>query len=669
MTLQDLCLQVEIQKLLDEQRSVQDLKKQQFELELEGKRKLLDDELRKKADDLDQKEAEITHLEEKLRKREQVLENKSDRVKEKEKDMGAKVKLLKEKEKSTKVEEKNLVLIKKELVSEKESLQVLKDELEKMKADIGQKQLQIHEETETLRIIDADRKELIRLQNELKEEIEKCIVKKELLLKEGEDLKQDRKKFEEEWEALDEKRAVIARDMQQLEEEKDMLGKMGHIEEERLQNEKIATEDYIRRELEALELEKESFAANLRHDESVLNEKYRNDHDQLQREFEALRRDLEIDMLKKQEEMEKSLQEKERVFEVEKDGALRDINNQKEKVMKEIEDMRSERNIIEREQQDIALNRKHLEEQQIEMRKDIDELVMLSKKLKDQRESFLQQRGRFLAFIERLKKCKECGDFASSFMLSDLQLTETEHNEGSPLPGMGDELLEKVSSYGTMLGRSPTDIGLKSSESDGRVSWLRKCTSKILHFSPTRTKQLASQRSDRPVVFEEKTEEPTVAEKIAPNTFVGEEQCIEVATLVDLQTDEVGRKQEVIEDSQQSEQRINGQKPGKTPRGRPRRTRSVKAVVEDAAVILGKTPEIAFNSEERRKEAGIDENRVARKRSLAQSSIMTGSELDADGSEGHSESVTVGGRRKRRQTVAPLQNPREKRYNLRRHKT
>ena len=95
---------MEIQKLLDEQRIALDLKNQQFESELEGRRRLLDEEMRKKSDDLDEKEAEITHMEEKLRKREQGLENKSDRVKEKEKDVEAKLKLLKEKEKNMKKE-------------------------------------------------------------------------------------------------------------------------------------------------------------------------------------------------------------------------------------------------------------------------------------------------------------------------------------------------------------------------------------------------------------------------------------------------------------------------------------------------------------------------------------------------------------------------------------
>nr|XP_027095805.1 protein CROWDED NUCLEI 2 [Coffea arabica] len=673
---------VEIQKLLDEQRIALDLKNQQFESELEGRRRLLDEEMRKKSDDLDEKEAEITHMEEKLRKREQGLENKSDRVKEKEKDVEAKLKLLKEKEKNMKKEEKNLDLVKEEIISEKESLLVLKDELKKMEVEISQKQLDIHVESERLKVIDAERREYARLQTELKEEIEKCRLKKELLLKEGEDLKQDRKKFEEGWEALDEKRAAVTAELQQLTEEKQMFEKLQHSEEDRLRNERIANEDYIRRELEVIKLEKESFAANMRYEESVLSDKYRNERDQLQRDFEARRMNLETDMLKKQEEMEKSLQEKRREFELERETELSNINYQKEEVKKELEYLSSERFSFEREKQDIVSNREQLKKQQLEMQKDIDELVMLIEKLKDQRGRFVQQRSQFLAFVERLKNCKSCGDFVRDYVLSDL--AEIEHNEASA-PPMEDELLEKVSSYGTKVGRSPTETDLKSSGSGGRVSWLQKCTSRLFNLSPKTIKHLGPQNLeqtvfDRPLFVDGKTEGSSmdfIAKTAAPSTFEGADQSLEVAASGDNLSNVEGRIQQVTEDSQHTERRSGQQRPEKKTRGRPRRTHSVKAVVEDAAVILGNMPNGPIIHEEQQKNAINDESRAelsladktARKRTRAQSSIMTGGELEADGSEGHSESVTAGGRRKRRQTVTPLQNPGEKRYNLRRHKT
>jgi hypothetical protein len=75
-------------------------------------------------------------------------------------------------------------------------------------------------------------------------------------LREGEDLKQDRMKFEQEWEVLDENRAAFARELQQIVEEKEMLEKLRRFEDDKLKNEKLATEEYIQRELEAIRLEK-----------------------------------------------------------------------------------------------------------------------------------------------------------------------------------------------------------------------------------------------------------------------------------------------------------------------------------------------------------------------------------------------------------------------------
>ncbi|KAK4489455.1 hypothetical protein RD792_005264 [Penstemon davidsonii] len=644
---------VEIQKLLDEQRSTLDIKKQEFELEMEDKRKLVEEEMKVKLDKLDQKAIDINHMEDKLRIRAQTLEKKLDRVDEKEKNIALKLQDLKQKEKSLKDAEKNIEFQRKEVVSEKESLHSLKDELEKTNAEITRNKLQIIEETAKLEITDAERKDHIHLQMQLKEEIERYQRQNELLFKESENLKQDRKKIEEDWEALDEKRADLDRDSKQLEQEKKMIEKLKNTVEKQLKEDKLATEDHIKKELEALRVEKDLFAARMKHEQSELTEKAQDDHNQLLNDFEIRRRDLEADMLNKQEEMERDFQEREREFvdKTEKEHSI--IRRWKEDVQKEMEDVRAEQRRLDKDKQNIALNKQQLEEQQQEMQKDISELDVLMEKLKLQRQQFIKERSRFLTLTETLKSCQKCGNMVRDHV-SDLQITELDDKEA-----LGEEI--------------PGEIGLKSTGSGGRVSWLiQKCTPKF--FSPNKKVQdVPTQNLDRALL----DTLVNVAENVGePSTVVDN-----VARAEDTLQESHG-VQEAPEVSQQSELR-NRRKSSRKPKGvRIVRTHSVKSVVEEAEAFLGKdlksieeqnkdsTASVIEESRENSSVAVKAAGNIKKKRTRPQSSRMTGNE-DADDSEGCSESVTAGSRRKRRQTgAAPtVQTPVEPRYNLRRHKT
>ncbi|CAA0820166.1 Protein CROWDED NUCLEI 1 [Striga hermonthica] len=627
---------VEIQNILDEHRTSLALKEQKFSLEMEEKRKLFEDEHKVQLDDLDKKAIEINHMEEKLRKREQALEKKSDRVKEKEKDIESKLKDLKEKDKALKLEEKNQEKFRKEIVSEKESLEALKDELERIRSENNQKQLQIQEETKNLSIVDEERKEHDRLIRNLRQEIEKYKHMKELVCKERDELKVDRKKFEGEWEALDEKRAELVKDIRQLEQEKIMVEKSKDSVHKQLEEKRTAIDAYIKSEEEKISLERESFDARMRHEQSELSEKARLEHKQLIEEFEIRKRDLETNMLKKREEMERTLQEKEREFEEKKERENYHITSLKELVEKEMDNVNLEKNRLEKERQNNEFNKQQFEDQQLEIQKDINELALLSQRLKLQREQFRKEQRQFTLLIDVLKNCQNCGDMARDYLLSDFNNSE--------LDGEDESLLfEKVAAYKLNAQKKPDLLDSKSSGSGGRISWLlRKCTPKFL--SPTkRVQDLPSQNLDQLL------SEAEVSEKAGPSVPAG--TTVEVEVSEELSKD---RRKYVR----------------KTAKDGIHRTRSVKAVVKDAEAFLGRKSGVEGQKEEIRGDSTITRKRSRQAQAQAQSSKMTsGTEDGGYESESRSESVTAGGgRRKRHQTGTPaVQNAGKQRYNLRRH--
>eukprot|EP00257_Ricinus_communis_P019107 XP_015577994.1 protein CROWDED NUCLEI 3 [Ricinus communis] len=674
---------MEIQELLDEHRATLVAKRQELELELEERRKILDEELRSKVEALGQREVEVLHGEEKLRKREQALDKKAERVKEKEKDLDMKLKNAKEKEKSMKAEQKKLELEQKTLLAERDSLQNLKDDCEKIRSEISNQEQQIGEKSENLKLTNDERLEHLRLQAELKQELEKCRHQEEYILKEAEELKEERKNFEKELEVLEEKRAQLSKELNEITEEREKFKQLQYTMEERLKKEENAMKEYTQKELETVRVEKEYFEMRKRNEQQVISKQAKTEHDQMVQDFESQRSTFEADLVSRREEMEKGLRERERAFQLQRDRELKEINYSKEAAQKELEEIRIERHVIEKEKQEVAKNKEELDGQQFGMRKDIDELVMLSNKLRDQREQVIRERNHFLAFVEKHKSCKNCGDVTAEFILSDLLPPDMEDRKILLLQERADELRDVQDSPGALnVKKSQGELDLNSQEC---VSWFRKCTSKIFSISPKKIEQVLA-----PVLAEEKTDAlGTLARKEASRNGVpGDESRPSFGTTHDsveiqqLQFDSIkvegdgnsisfddhSNVDSKVEDSGPSKLKSSQRKPGKRRKGGLNRTRSVKAVVEDAKLFLGKSAEEPeYISDESRGISTHTEklaSNIPRKRERTPAE----SEQNAGDSEGFSDSVTTGGRRKRRQMVVPTITPGQKRYNLRRHK-
>ncbi|CAN1126209.1 Protein CROWDED NUCLEI 1 [Linum perenne] len=670
---------VEIQRLIDEHTATLDAKKLEFEIETEERRNSLDEELKSKVLEVERKEAEVEHHEAKVRKRELALDKRLDKIKEKEKEVESKSKALKEREKAIKSEEKNLMVVKTQLQSDEEELLNLKAELENLKATNEQQLLEIREEKVKLQISEDEKSEYARLQAELKEETEKCRFREELLLKEAEDLKQQKENFEREWLELDVKKAEIERALKKVKEQMENFEKQKLIEEERINHDRQSMDYYIKREFESLELAKESFKSKMEHELSMSTEKAQSDRNIMLHDIELQKSEIENSLQLKQEETIKHLQEKERLFEEEKERELKNLNYLRGVARREMEELKIERLRMEKDRQELFENKKHLQEQQVEIRDDIGKLGDLSRKLKDHREVFSKEKERFIAFVEQNKDCKNCGEITSQFVLSDL-ITSREIENVDILPvsrPSGSENLKLVASGRLEAEKSPT-----VSHAVTPVSWLRKCTTKIFQFSPLKRIDLVgdltegapdingTETSNRLDVFEDEQE---LSLSYANDSLGGDQRVYtgteEPSATQDLSTENQSninsKSLELQEISESSD--LNGGQGRNKRRVKVNKTRSVKAVVEELNMAED-SGRLQCGSHEESTLADKGTPKKGKKRSRTQTSQTRTVEHDGNVSDEHSGSTVAGKRRKRRQKVSSVQVPGEARYNLRRPK-
>jgi hypothetical protein len=439
----------------------------------------------------------------------------------------------------------------------------------------------------------------------------------------------------------------------------------------------------------------------MEHERSVMAEKAQNERNQMLHSIEMQKTELENELQKRQEEMDRLLQEKEKLFEEEREREFKNINFLRDVARREMEDMKLERLRIEKEKQEVDEKKRHLQEQQIEMREDIDKLGNLSRKLKDHREQFIKEKERFIVFVEQNKGCKNCGELTSEFVLSDLiSSQEIEKADALPTSKLVNNHVTTDDGNPAASEKHDSEMSPTLAHSVSPVSWLRKCTSKILKFSagkriepaalqnltdgtPLSGEQVNAEEMSKRLDFTENEPELSFAivndsldaQRVLSDTSIREVEAGHDLSIND-QSNNNGTAPEIQEDSQPSGLKHD---PQPRKRGRPRvsRTRSVKEVVQDAKALLGGALELNeaedsghLKSESRDESSLADKGgpRNARKRNRTQTSQISVSDRYGDDSEGHSDSVTAGDRRKRRQKVVPNQTQGQTQYNLRRRK-
>lgn len=710
----------ELQKLLDEHKAVMDRKKNNFEAELAMKKRSLDEEVKNHIDILDKDKNLVRIKEEQLLEREKLLEVEVNELKNKEKDLDSKSKALRNWEDSLKAEEKLLQEEKKELLGESNKVEASRVKLHNEKVALEAEVQKIIFEKENLKLTQEERKLHLKLQTELKLEKSEYQMMMESLEKQKEALRQEKETFERDWEVLDEKRVAFEEDKKKLSAEREKFEKWRHNEEERLKTQGLESRAGIQRELEDLRMKKETFEKMMEQERCGSHAEVDRERADMSREFELLMHKLEMNMQRKQDDVEKQFQQKKNEFESWREVELRRINSLNESNDFKLSRMKMEQSQLLREKEEFSDQRLKFEVDRLEIQKDVDNLLQLSKNLKDQRKEFSKEREMFLSAADKWKTCHNCGVPISNFELLDFQpLGGTEDSEGL-LPNHSDGFLEEHVKGGSTSMSNGGPVAGSSNSSSHMKHWLQRCAD-LFKMSPKKD-MLPPTEDHTEASFDERLDiaasEDARCEPAPSASFENQMVNVDTGGVV---TGEVGgvdnaeddtetsfgvagssmevvrihsnistqRIVEVTDDESNemkgfsmhpendaqpasSKQRTRRQ-PSRKAKSKPiHRTHSVKSVVEEAKAILGQDSELKI-AEQHNNDAKVfqtipDENqKVQIKQELTNKGRKRRlREVEHVDSEPHHESMSIGGRLKKRQTSSQSTARGDKRYNLRR---
>ncbi|KAH9609023.1 hypothetical protein KSS87_004031 [Heliosperma pusillum] len=476
----------ELQKVLAEQEIALTHKREEFEAELMGKQKAVDEDIEKKRRAWELRELDLQQREDLILEKEQNLDVQSRVIADKGKDLAEKMKSVQERECNLNKSENEVELTKILLQKEREGIDKAKINLEHSLVSLELEKNQISEERMKLELLKSETSELFVLEAKLKEEIDRIRAQKQQLDAEAEKLSIEKAKFESEWEFIDVKREELQREEDRIAEERVLISKFLKEERDNLNTEKEALREQYKQDLESLIHDREAFMSESQRERTDWFSKFQKERADFLLEIEFRKRELDDCVNKRREDIETLLREKDRTFEEDKKKDLQHILSLKEDLIKEQERVAVALKKLETEKLEIKLDREQRDKAWAELQHLIEELHMQRLKLKKQRELLHDDRENIHSQIEQLKKLEDVNvDFDT---IVD-PYTQKACIESTP------QVSIQVPPYEQTHKLLPAE-DIQNVEGDSpptaNVSWLKKCASLLFKHPSEENKQTES---------------------------------------------------------------------------------------------------------------------------------------------------------------------------------
>ncbi|XP_074294304.1 nuclear matrix constituent protein 1b-like [Silene latifolia] len=466
-----------IQKVLADQEIALKRRRDEFDVELLAKQKLVDEDIEKKRRVWELRELDLNQREDSIIEKEQNLEVQSRVIANKSEDLAENMKNMQEREYHLNRSETQVELTKSLLQQEREEINKLKVELENSLISLKEEKKQISEEKMRFEVMKRETGELSVLETKLKEEIDLIRAQKQQLDSEAEKLKVEKAKFETEWEFIDVKREELCREEERIAVERVVIENFLKDQRDSLNLEKEALREKFKRDLESLNHDRETLMSESQHERSDWFSNFQKEQADMLLEIECRKRELEDSVNKQREDIQSYLREKERTFEEEKKRDLQYISSLKEDLIKEQERVAVALNKFEAEKLEIKVDREQRDKAWAELQNLIEELQVQRMKLKEQREMLHADREDIHSQIEQLKKLEDVKADSDRVLVSQIQKTCVDSTPQVLIRVSPIKQAHKLSS---------------SEKSPGPPSWLRKCASLVFKHPPGEVKHMES---------------------------------------------------------------------------------------------------------------------------------------------------------------------------------